>query len=232
MKQLLILIAGLLTFSFVHAQEEKDKLEKESYDEYEERPYPATNVPVSEKAADFMGLFEESDVGNLRLYAHVDEELPYGFPFAGDKIPESFYDMFTGEYRDLLEDDLAYAYSVYSIKSSDGQQYILRLPSNKGPNTLVLFDLAGEVLEPVQVLAFAYCKGGYCYQQDSFITDLDRDTDLDILVKFRRTLPESGETVNKNDLMYLQNEEGDYQLVLDNAIEVDEGMYNMKDMEF
>ncbi|NBC06782.1 MAG: hypothetical protein GVY26_06265 [Bacteroidetes bacterium] len=235
MRILTVFLLSLFSFSAVWAQDEKEQkqnIEKDSYEAYDERPYPATNVPVSEQAADFIALFQESDVGNLRLYAHPDDELPYGYPFAGDEIPEDFYSMFTGEYRELLEDDLAYAYSVYSIKGNEGQHYIMRLPTDKGPNTLVLFDLQGEVMVPVQVLAFAYCQEGYCYQQDSFITDLDGDTDLDILLKFERTMPETEEVMNKNDIMFLQQDNGEYRMVLDNPIEVDPGMYNMKEVNF
>jgi len=235
MRIITLFLLSLFSFSAVWAQDEKEQqkdIEKEDYEDYDVRPYPAANVPVSKQAADFISLFEESDVGNLRLYAHPNEDLPYGYPFAGEEIPKDFYSMFTGEYRKLLEKDLAYAYSIYSIKSNEGQHYIMRLPTDKGPNTLVLFDLKGEVMEPVQVLAFAYCKDGYCYQQDSFITDLDGDTDLDILLKFERTLPESGEALNKNDIIFLQQDNGEYRMVLDNPIEIDPGMYNMKEVDF
>jgi hypothetical protein len=234
MRQITVFLLTLFSFTALWAQDEKEaeKPEKASYEDYNERPYPATNVPASEQAAAFMALFEESDVGNLRLYAHPDDNLPYGYPFAGKEIPASFYAMFTGEYRELLEDDLAYAYSIYSIKGNEGQHYIMRLPTDKGPNTLVLFELDGEVMKPVQVLAYAYCKDGYCYQQDSFITDLDGDTDLDILVKFERTLAEGDEPLNKNDIMFLQQDNGEYRMVLDNPIEVDPGMYNMKEVNF
>lgn len=235
MRLITVFLLALFSFSTVWAQDEKAQekdIEKEDYEDYDVRPYPAANVPVSEQAADFISLFEESDVGNLRLYSHPSEDLPYGYPFAGDKIPESFYSMFTGDYRELLEDDLAYANSVYSIKGNEGQHYIMRLPTNKGPNTLVLFDLRGEVMVPIQILAFAYCKDGYCYQQDSFLTDLDGDTDLDILLKFQRTLPESGEVLNKNDIMFLQQDNGEYRMVLDNPINIDPGMYNMREISF
>lgn len=47
-----------------------------SYEEYNVRPYPATNVPVSPEAASFIALFEESNVGNLRVYSHYDDDLP------------------------------------------------------------------------------------------------------------------------------------------------------------
>lgn len=203
-----------------------------TYQEYDVRPYPATNVPASAEAAAFISIFEESNVGNLRVYAHYDDELPYDYPFRGEEIPESFYEMFTGTYRDLLEADESYAYSIYSIKGNRSEHYLIRTPSDKGPNTIVLFDLNGEVMEPVQVLAYAYCKGDFCYQQDSFITDLDGDTDLDILTKFRRVEADNEETLVKNDIVYLQNDDGTYQMVLDNELRIDKDAYNMKKIEF
>ncbi len=234
MRLILLIFALLVTYSSLWSQDEseKEQIEKESYEDYQERPYPAANVPASEEAAAFMRLFEESDVGNLRLYSNVDAKLPYGYPFEGEEIPESFYDMFTGEYRELLEDDKSYAYSIYNIKGNTGEHYLMRMPTNKGPNTLVMFDLQGEVMQPVMPLAYAYCSGEYCFQQDAFITDLDGDTDLDVLIKFRRTAADSEEVINKNDLIYLQGDDGTYQMVLDNAIRVDVDRYNMKELEF
>jgi hypothetical protein len=222
----LLLFSVCLTFSALG--QERDT----AYSEYDVRPYPATNVPVSPEAASFIALFKESNVGNLRVYAHYDEELPYGYPFKGEEIPESYYEMFTGTYRDLLEDDKSYAYSIYSIKGNTGEHYLIRTPSDKGPNTIVMFDLNGEVMEPVQVLAYAYCKGDFCYQQDSFITDLDGDTDLDILTKFRRLDADGEETLVKNDIVYLQEDDGSFEMVLDNDLRIDEGAYNMKAIEF
>jgi hypothetical protein len=203
-----------------------------SYAEYDVRPYPAANIPASPEAAAFIALFEESNVGNLRVYAHYNDELPNNYPFKGTAVPEASYEMFTGTYRDLLEADQAYAYSIYSIKGNEAEHYLMRVPSDKGPNTIVLFDLNGEVMEPVQVLAYAYCKGDFCYQQDSFITDLDGDTDLDILTKFRRTESDAEKTLVKNDIIYLQGDDGTYQMVLDNDLRVDKDAYNMKRLEF
>ncbi len=227
MRILSLLIVIAIALSPVYGQEQDT-----SYGDYNVRPYPATNVPVTPEAAEFVALFEESNVGNLRVYAHTDDELPYGYPFEGREVPEAYYEMFTGEYRDLLEDDKAYAYSIYSIKGNEAEHYLMRVPSNKGPNTIVLFDLNGEVMEPVQVLAYAYCKGDFCYQQDSFLTDLDGDTDLDILTKFRRVDSKDEETIVKNDIIFLQNDASEYEMVLDNDIRVNEDLYNMKEIEF
>lgn len=227
MRFLSCVIFMLLT-TFAALGQEQDS----SYGEYNVRPYPATNIPSTSEAAEFIALFEETNVGNLRIYAHTDDELPYDYPFIGKEIPEVYYDMFTGTYRDLLEADQAYAYGIYSIKGNKAEHYLMRVPSNKGANTIVLFDLQGEVMEPVQVLAYAYCKGDFCYQQDSFITDLDGDTDLDILTKFRRVDSEDEETIVKNDIIYLQGDDGAYEMVLDNDLRIDKGRYNMKRIEF
>jgi hypothetical protein len=102
----LLIFSVCLTFSALGQKPDT------SYGEYDVRPYPATNVPVSPEAASFIALFEESNVGNLRVYSHYDDELPYEYPFKGKEIPESYYEMFAGTHRDLLEDDASYAYSI------------------------------------------------------------------------------------------------------------------------
>ncbi|MEQ8703102.1 MAG: hypothetical protein RIC19_04245 [Phaeodactylibacter sp.] len=222
----LLILSVCMTLSAIGQEQDT------SYGEFDVRPYPAANVPASPEAAAFIALFEESNVGNLRVYAHHDDELPYNYPFKGKEIPKAYYEMFSGTYRALLEADKAYAYGIYSIKGNKAEHYLVRMPSDKGPNTIVLFDLNGEVMEPVQVLAYAYCKGDFCYQQDSFITDLDGDTDLDILTKFRRMEADDEETLVKNDIIYLQGDDGSYQMVLDNELRINKDAYNMKDVTF
>ena len=219
------LFTGLLS-----AQVVSEDPVKEPYKDYNERPYPATNIPASPEVAGFIALFEDSDVGNLQVYSHFDGELPVDYYFTGKEIGAAHKELFTAEFRDLIEANAAYA--TYSIKGNERENYIIRMPTNKGENTLMLFTVEGEVVKPLQLLAYAFCQGGYCYQQDSWITDLDGDTGLDILVKYRRTEADSKKVVEKNDKVYLQNEAGSFQLVEEGAVTVEPGKYEMEELEY
>jgi len=227
MKKIILSLMAIAITQFAFAQ-----IEQKPADEYKERPYPATNTPASEDAATFLTLFEDSEVGNLKVYSHPGEKIPANHYFKGTEISDYFHSFFSGEYRELLSDG-AKAFATHSIKGNRGEHFIIRMATNKGANTLVLFDLNGERLEPIQTLAYAFCQKGYCYQQDSFITDLDGDTDLDLLIKYKR-VPESkpeSKGATSSTIM-IQSDEGLYQVVDPSNFEteVDKGMYNMKKM--
>lgn len=227
MKKIILMLMAIAVTQFTFAQ-----IEQKPADEYKERPYPVTNVPASEDAATFLTLFQDSEVGNLKVYSHPGEKMPADHYFKGTEISDYFHSFFSGEYRELLSDG-AEAYATHSIKGNRGEHYIIRMPTSKGASTLVLFDLNGERLEPIQTLAYAFCKKGYCYQQDSFITDLDGDTDLDILIKYKR-VPESKPDSEgaRSSTVILQSDDGLYQVVdpSDFGMEIDKDMYNMQEM--
>ncbi len=231
MKILISFFASCFLFvSALSAQVVEGDTLKEPYQQYQERPYPAANIPVSPEVAGFIAQFEDSEVGNLKAFAIPEAEIPYGYYFTGTEIGEAHKELFTDEYRDLVENGAIYA--TYSIKGQEKEHYIIRMPTDKGPNTLVLFETNGEVVEPVQLLAYAFCENGFCYQQDSWVTDLDGDADLDILTKYRRILPASGEVVDKVDYIYLQAESGDFMIIESDKIRVDPDKYNMEELEF
>lgn len=202
------------------------------YGEYDVWLYLVINVFVSLEVVFFIVFFEESNVGNLWVYLYYDDELFYEYLFKGKEILELYYEMFVGIYCDLLEDDVFYVYSIYSIKGNRVEYYLICMFFDKGLNIIVLFDLNGEVMELVQVLAYVYCKGDFCYQQDSFIIDLDGDIDFDILIKFCWIEVDDEEMLVKNDIVYLQEDDGFFEMVLDNELCIDKDVYNMKVIEF
>ena len=223
-------IACLLSFSLLNAQVVKEEPVEEPYKDYNERPYPATNIPPSPEVAGFMAEFEDSEVGNLKVYSDFDEQPSSDYYFAGEKISALHQELFTAEFRELIKTENAYA--TYSIKGNAREHHIIRMPTNKGPNTLWLFTVEGEVVKPLQLLAYAFCQSGSCYQQDSWITDLDGDTDLDILVKTRRTNANSKKVLEKNEQVYLQNEAGDFRLVEKGLIRFEPGKFDMEELEY
>ena len=222
-------IICFLSFSLLNAQVVKEEPVEEPYKDYNERPYPATNIPPSPEVAGFMAEFEDSEVGNLKVYSDFDEQPSSDYYFAGEKISAIHNELFTAEFRELIQAGNAYA--TYSIKGNAREHYIIRLPTNKGPNTLWLFTVEGEVAKPLQLLAYAFCQSGSCYQQDSWITDLDGDTDLDILTKFRRTDASSQKVIEKQASVYLQNKAGDFQMAEKGAVSLEPGKYDMEGLE-
>lgn len=186
---------------------------------------------LSGKAARFSALFETQPSGDLHLYAQFNEELPADYAFTGQAIGKPFMELFTGEFRQMLEEGAAF-YAVYSLKNGEKESYIIRLPSNKGPNTFYLFEWRDEVLHPVQLLAYAFCAEGYCHQQDCWAADLNGDSKVDLLTKFRRTLPRSQQALSHNEQVYLQKDAGRFGIVPQGSVELEQGKFEMKELAY
>lgn len=230
MKLIITLFTSCFLFSGLsHAQVVSDKQLDEPSKAYNERPYPAPGIQVSPEVAGFMALFEDSEAGNLQVFSHFGDALPAGHYFTGKKIDAEFKNLFTGEYRELAERGAAYA--TYSIRGNAGEHYLIRLATNKGPHTLMLFTIEDGLVKPLQQLAFAFCKNGACYQQDAWITDLNGDTALDILVRFRQSSRPANEVISTNEYIYLQNEAGNFQLAQRGATGVAPEKFEMKELE-
>lgn len=186
---------------------------------------------LSGKSAAFAALFEEVQANNFHLYAHFGDNLPADYAYTGRKIGKKFTGLFTGEYRNMLEEgkDL---YAVARIKNEGAEVYIIRLPSNKGPHTFYLFEWQGEALHPVQLLAYAFCADGNCYQQDCWVADLNGDSNADLLTRFRRTLPGSGQVLADNEQVYLQKDAGRFGIVPQGAVKVEQGRFEMEELAY
>ena len=219
-------IACFLFTALLHAQAVDKKPVEHPYQDYNERPYPATNLPASPKVAEFMALFEDAEVGNLHVYSDFKDKAGAGYYFAGKKIGAAHKELFASEFLGLAKANDIYA--TYSIRGNEEEHYIIRMPTNKGSNTLWLFTIEGEVVKPLQQLAFAFCQGGDCYQQDSWITGLNGDTSLDILVKFRRTNAKTGAVTEESEKVYLQDEAGNFRLAEKEKVNVKHGKFDME----
>ena len=183
------------------------------------------------KAAAFASLFEENQADNLHLYAPFSEQLSDDYAFTGKKIGAGFYSLFTGEYRQMLEEGAVF-YAVFSLKNGEKESYIIRMPSNKGPHTFYLFEWREEVLQPVQLLAYAFCVDGYCHQQDCWAADLNGDSKVDLVTRFRRTLPRSQQVLSQNEQVYLQKDAGRFGIVPQGSVELEQGKFEMKELAY
>lgn len=218
MKKLLNIIACLsiwLLPNFATAQDQ-EALEITPTDQ----PYPAGNQPLNETTAAFISVFDDTNVGNLHVFAPMKAQPATDYFFYGTDITGSFDKMLPRRTKRILRRKNAKLYATRNIRGVNGEYYILRTVDKKGNPTLDLYELAGKKLSKIKTLAQTNCKNtASCNSLDSWIQDVNGDTRLDIIQKEKVGM-------KTNVVVYTQNARGKF--VQNDDVEVDSGKYIME----
>ncbi len=222
------MIIGFLTMLFfsvlIKAQDKKPvEIQKE------EDPYPITNEVSSEMAV-FLSTIEEFDVGNLNFYIAPGEVLPTDYYFTGTRVLPTFYPLFEPEIRQKLVAEEIDLYAVGKIKGGAGQDLIMRIEED-GSHSLVLFQMRNDMVAPAHTLAYAACGAIECRQREAWLTDLDGDADLDLLIKQRSNFSASRQKEKPKITVLRKEEDGIFREVADwRKIGFDPGQYLMQNL--
>ncbi|MEL6923169.1 MAG: hypothetical protein AAFO94_03905 [Bacteroidota bacterium] len=140
----------------------------------------------TEKIAAFRAFFNNPNVGNLHVYAPKTETVSTDYYFSGTAIPRGYFDLIDPFWRMFYSDDMK-AFAVYTLKGTvdNNPYYLIRFESPGVRNTLDLFELSEGKLHHKKQLAAYWCMDQGCVQKDSWIQDMDGDTQFDILKKVR-----------------------------------------------
>ncbi len=168
--------------------------------------YPIGNSPESEMGKAFSALFSNESVGNLHVYATASEEPPRDYFFLGTLVDQRFYGLLNAAWQREVLPEEAQLFAVRTIRHGAGLQYLMRFYTPELGHRLELFTLFNERLEHVTTLAYVDCGRGRCFQLDSWIQDIDGDTDLDIVKKFRITDRRTDRFVEEFTNLYLQSD--------------------------
>lgn len=187
--------------------------------------YPANNKADSKREAAFAAFFEEANVSNLHVYAPQTKEVDLDYYYKGKELPRGMFGIFNPEWRSELPKD-AKAYAVSAIRGNSKPYYIIRFAGKNYDPTIALFEMNGEQLDMLAVLAGFWCAQQYCYQRDSWIQDVDGDTRLDIITKVRMTDKRRDKTViEEHHTIYKQLADGT--IVKTTSLDVDIDDYFM-----
>lgn len=214
MKYLLTTIISCLIIGVLFGQTRKDRYE-------EPYPAPVSYENISERKAEFIALFEDRNVGNLHLF--TAKKLKKDRTFKGEIIPKSYKYFFPSNTWKYFNRKKWRPRALYSIRGDGEDWYILRVSDKKGKNSLRLYEWGEDHLVEKKILAYTKCRGNKCEQLDSWIRDIDGDTNLDIVQRKETTSRKSERitmitvfSINSNGI-FVENkdlaiDEGDYQL--------------------
>jgi len=148
-------------------------------------PTPATtataNPAKSNINEDFQKLFEEVNVVKMHLFGTNEAEPTVDdYPYVGKVIEEASL-KYLGD--GLQPNEIGSIYACYRTEVSNF--YILRVPGKYASSDLVLasWDEASSKLVKVLDLANTQCDEGVCHQQDAWLTDLDDDRSLELVIR-------------------------------------------------
>ena len=141
---------------------------------------PASDAMAQNIDTAFQQLFEEVNVVKMHLFGTNEAEPKQDdYPYAGKMIEEHFM-KYLG--NGLQPNEVGSVYACYRTEVYNF--YILRVPGKYASSDLVLakWDNATSKLLKINDLAMLQCDEGLCHQQDAWLTDLDDNRVLDLVI--------------------------------------------------
>lgn len=126
-------------------------------------------------------LFEEVNVVKMHIFGTNDAEPKQDeYPYVGKPVGENELKYLSD---DLQPNEIGSIYAIYRTENSNF--YILRVPGKYASSNIALakWDPNASKLVKVMDLATMQCDEGMCHQQDAWLTDLDDDRSLDLIVR-------------------------------------------------
>ncbi len=176
----------------------------------EDKEYPAASEPETRLEAALASFFEDTEVGNLHVFASGQDEADEEFYFHGTELPDSFLPSFEEGWRNTMPENIK-PFAVFIIRGYEEPYYIIRFQGEGLKNAIELFEMVNGTLTHRLTLARLWCTEGQCIQEDAWIQDVDGDTLLDVLKKVRIFEgPELETTLSEYQTLYVQDDDGTY----------------------
>lgn len=154
----------------------------------------------------FKNMFEEVNVVKMHLFGTNEAEPKVDdYPYTGKKIDDAQL-KYLGD--GLQPNEIGAVYACYRTEIYN--LYILRVPGKYASSDLALakWDDASQKLVKVMDLANLQCDEGYCLQQDAWLTDLDDDRVLDLVV--HSLTNDNGKISDEKFTVYAQPSPGNF----------------------
>lgn len=130
--------------------------------------------------SELLNLFSDLKPNQLHLYSILVGTNIDVYPFVGETITPNMYELFDASSTSIFRQ--ATQLGAYAIGKLD-DMYILRVPGNKGSNSITLYTLKDGKLQVEMPLALANDEPSVNIQQDAWLKDLDRDGKAEIIVR-------------------------------------------------
>ena len=146
--------------------------------------------------------FDESDIGFFHVYVDPNPDPLATYLLRGREMSDTAITMLPPRFRKLAGDGTMY--STVAIHGIDENLYITR---HDGPrrDQIDMFAIRDGKVKHLKTLAFLDCAGTECNQMDSYITDVNLDTNFDLIQIARRTTEAAGTTDERRSVYTMLN---------------------------
>ncbi|SEP62800.1 hypothetical protein SAMN05444359_101293 [Neolewinella agarilytica] len=163
---------------------------------------PATTYQNAPALQNFVAGFPEINVGFLHVYANPSIDPEETYLMRGTEASSTLKALLPVDFQKMARNMDAKVYGAAAIRGINENMYIVRMDGAE-QDRLELFAIRGNKVVHLKTLAYQFCESGKCEQLDSYITDVDGDTNLD-LVQISRVMRNSGVTAETKKVFTLQ----------------------------
>ncbi|WP_020571865.1 hypothetical protein [Neolewinella persica] len=165
--------------------------------------YPITNRPQNPALQEFDASFPGENVGFLHVYVDPDIAPDEVYLMRGTPISSTTKALLPAKFQRMADKMNAKLYGSMAVKGIDESLYILRMEGQTS-GRVEMFAIRGNKIKHLKTLAYRKCLNGKCDQLDSYLTNLNADTNLE-LIQISRTMRRSGETAMKRHAFLLND---------------------------
>lgn len=175
---------------------------------------------VPAQLQELLALFPNLPPNQMHLYSILVGTNIESYPFIGETVAFNMYGLFDANSASVFQQ--SYRLGTYAI-GKIGDLYILRVPGNKGSNSINLYRLQGGKLTVEMPLALANDEPSVNVQQDAWLKDLNNDGKIEIILR-QTSAPQGG---NSQDVIRVFTQAGDGSFQPSFAIKVNKDEYPM-----
>jgi len=158
--------------------------------------YPITDVMESDAMKEFNAAFSGQNVGFFHVYADPEVGPEEVYLLRGEPANGTVKALLPKKYQRLAQRMNAKIYTAGAIRGINENMYIVRM-DGLSSDRIELFAIRGNRVKHLKTLAERTCKRGKCRQTDSYITDINGDTNLDLVTIKRKVIGTTERSVKR-----------------------------------
>ena len=150
----------------------------------------------------FATTFDESNVGYLHVYVDPTVDPLETYLLRGREMSDTAVALLPARFRKMAEKDGSTLYSTIAVKGIEENLYLTRLDAPRR-DQIDMFAIRDGRVKHLKTLAYRDCAGSECLQMDSYITDVNLDTNFDLIQIARRSTESLGTTDERRTVYYM-----------------------------
>ena len=153
----------------------------------------------------FATTFDESNVGFLHVYVDPDIDPLETYLLRGREMSDTAVALLPARFRKMTEKEGTTLYSTIAVMGIEENLYLTRLDAPRR-DQIDMFAIRDGKVRHLKTLAYRDCAGNECLQMDSYITDVNLDTNFDLIQIARRSTESMGTTDERRTVYYMDPE--------------------------